>query len=494
MIKNVKRKLKKAQKGQVLIIAFLTMGILLILGSYFLVFVTTESKISQSQAVGVKTYYLAEAGVNEAIWKLKNDDTTSDGDPAWALDFIDPAKNPEPGGGYWSATFSKSNVLGGSYTVTIQNTGQAKGKITATATISFSGGKVAQRIVKTTVFKGLASPIEDSAVFTGGASENVTIDSTYLKVYDGNIFSNNNLNIGTFSDIEAHDNPATEEILEGQVWAANNLNVQSLSYISISTAICAKNKCTERCDGYVPGSDQCPPDEVLVPVVDFDSGSPTSFKSRAQASQNAGQCQVMCQKAGQGSYQCSNKCVFTTTEFDDLLWEVRQDGTLTLNNSITYVTGPIELRGGRRIVVNGALLSDDNIAIGERFSWRKGPQLDVGYSQITINQPTDTTPSGLLTKRKINFGLYSSFQNISITGVIYANDETKIISVPNEFNVLGGVIARKLTLNSLWQNINITLDNEKILCGLGYKIDGNLISVNPAFSPIITVEHWEESY
>jgi len=41
-----------------------------------------------------------------------------------------------------------------------------------------------------------------------------------------------------------------------------------------------------------------------------------------------------------------------------------------------------------------------------------------------------------------------------------------------------------LTLTSLWQGINLFYDNNIIIQTLG----------NPAYSPIITVEHWEEEY
>ncbi len=482
-------RIKFNENGVIIIIVSLTLGILFILGSYFLTFTLTESKISKSQETGTAVYYLGEAGINEATWKLKNDDTTADGDPAWASDFIDAGKNPDAFGNYWSASFARTDALGGSYAVAIQNTARARGEIIVTATTTFAGGKTARRVIKTSVFKSLDSPTEDSGVFSGGASENITIGATYLKVNKGNLFCNNNLNIKSGAIVKTYDNLDTVDILEGQVLVANNLNIIA-SEIATSTAICAKNECTEKCQNYAPGS--CPPSPVNVPLVDFDSGDPNSFKSRAQSAQDSGQCQVLCQKEDESQYQCSNQCVFTATEFENILWEVRENGTTTLNNVITYVTGSIELRGGRRLVVNGALAVDDNIDIGERYSWAKYGENDGGFSQITINRPDSTKPSGLLTKRKINFGLYSSFQDINVVGVIYANDEIKLTSAPEAFNILGGIIARKLNLTSLWQWLNITLDNEIILYGLGYIIDG--VSVAPIYSPIITIEHWEESY
>lgn len=473
------------QKGTVLLITFLILGVLLLLGFYFLNFTLTESKISRSQEIGSKAYYIAEAGVNEAIWKLKNDNTTSDGDPAWADDFIDGTKNPYPDGSYWSASFSRS-FGGGSYTVSIQNSERGKGKIISTAILTLPNGKTAQRVIKTTVFKALASPIQDSAIFSGGTSENIDISSSNVKIIDGNLFSNHNLNISSSSRVEIYDNPDTEDILEGKTLAVGNF-IKSSDSVLITQATCSKDTCTAKCEGYPPAKEGCPPNSISVPLVDFDSTSPYSFKSRAQVAQSLGQCQVLC-----NGNPCANKCIYSDSEFEDLLWQVGQGGILTLNNTITYVTGNIDLKGGRHLIVNGTLLADDNIKIGESYSWTKQSQKHSGFSQITIDRPSNTSPSGLLTKRKINFGPYSSFQQINIVGIIYANDEVQIISVPWVFNVIGGVIARKLSLTSIWQWFNVTLDNDIILYGLGYIIDGQ--PINPTYSPVITIEHWEEAY
>jgi len=479
MIKN------RRQKGTILLITFLAMSTLFILGSYLLVFTLTDFKISKSQESGIKTYYLAEAGINEAIWKLKNDDIISDGDSAWKLDFIDLNKNPYPDGSYWQASFSR-DFGNGSYTITIKNTTRGKGEIISTATLPLPESKTSRRIVKTTVFKALASPTENSAVFTGGPSENIDINFSNVEVDKGNLFSNNNLNISWGSIVRVYDDPDTEDILEGQILAANNYNS---SGTITAQAICAKNSCTPNCPDYTPGETECPPTPVSVPVVDFDSTNPYSFKSRAQAAENSGQCQALC-----NGTPCSNQCVYSANEFEDILWQTGQGGTLTLNNVITYITGSVDIKGGRYVIVNGSLVVDDNVYIGERYSWTRQGRKDSGFSQITVNSPGENLPSGILTKRKINFGLYCAFQEINITGVIYANDEIRIISVPTSFNVVGGIIGRKLSLTSMWQWLNIVLNNDIIIYGLGYKINDTPVSPDSTFSPVITIDHWEESY
>lgn len=479
MIKN------QRQKGVVLLIAFLTMSMLFILGSYLLTFTLTDFKILKSQEGGVRTYYLAEAGINEAIWKLKNDDITSDGDDAWKLDFIDSNKNPYFDGTYWQSSFSR-NFGGGSYTVAIKNSSRGKGEIISTATLPLSGGRTGQRIIKTTVFKALASPTKDSAVFSGGQGENIDINFSNLKVEGGNLFSNNNLNI-SLSTVQVYDNPGTEDILEGQIFVVNNYN-NNFSSIT-AQAICAKNSCAPKCSGYAPGTTQCPPAFVSVPIVNFDSSDLYSFKYRARLAQDSGQCQVLC-----NGTPCSNNCIYPAKDFENLLWQVGQAGTLTLNNAITYVTGPVEIKGGRSVIVNGVLVADDNIYIGEKYSWTRQGRTDSGFSQITVNRPGENLASGILTKRKISFDVYCAFQNIIIEGVIYANDEIRIVSVPKSFEVVGGIIGRKVSLSSVWQWLNVVLNNDIIIYGLGYKIDGEIISPDATFSPVITIEHWEESY
>ena len=84
-MKNLLKKIN--EKGVIIIITLLSLGIMLFLGTYFLSFVLAEARISKSQEVAVKTYYLTEAGINEAIWKLKNDEIVIDGDDSWKTCF-----------------------------------------------------------------------------------------------------------------------------------------------------------------------------------------------------------------------------------------------------------------------------------------------------------------------------------------------------------------------------------------------------------------------
>jgi len=459
------------EKGVILIISVLILGVLLTLGAYFLTFTLTESRISKSQIAGIQDYYLAEAGVNEAIWKLKND-------PEWKSNF-----ETEPICDSWSANFSRSNTLlpSSSYQVQIQNSDCARGQIIATSSLNIANGKIAQRVVKTKVFKAYGSLTGDSAVFSGGTSENININASILNVYDSNFWSNHNLNISGSSDVNLFDDLNTEKV-EGKALANGNLSVSQSSTLD-ATANCAKNVCQGDCL-----EEGCPPASISMPAIDFDSTDPNSYKSKASTTQDTGVCNVLCN----GS-PCSTRCVFTSSEFSNLLWQVGPDGTLTLNNEITYVTGGIELKGGRRLQINGTLVADSTIDIGEKQCWTNNGQKDCGYDQITVSDPGEGKPSGILTKGKINFGLYSSYQNFEIVGLVYANDEISLVSMPSAFTIRGGILGRKISVTSAWHNLNIYLDNTIITEGIwgGSKPPEGTA---PPYSPVVTVEHWEESY
>ncbi len=463
--------MNQKKNGAIVVIALLSLGILLVLGTYFLSFNITESKIVKSQETGSSAYYIAEAGINEVIWKLKNDDTVLDGDFPWKTCFAS-ATAECPDCNTFSATFSTGTdylMPGGSVVISINNFGCGNGEIIATSTVEMAGGKKSQRVVKVGVFKAVNTVLdtEDSPFFTGGSGD-INITNANLKIQGGNLFCSNALLFKDSSRAELYDDPDTET-LEGKVFARDDVVGQE--QISVCQAICAKDICnpSAECGG------QCPPGSIAMPSVDFDSASVWSLKSRAQAL---------------GS-------LYTSSQFDDLLWSVGSGGTLTLDNKVTYVTGPINLKGNRRLIVNGILAAEGTVSIGESLCWTKESQTDCGNSQITINEsltgPEEEMAGGLFAKGKLDFGPYSSFTDISVVGAIYALDEIKLASVPNLFNLTGGILGRKISFTGLLQWFNINYDYYKMWKAISLSSPpGGVLPVE--FSPTVTVEHWEGTY
>ncbi|MEA3295626.1 MAG: hypothetical protein U9Q27_00575 [Patescibacteria group bacterium] len=453
---------KKKEKGAIIIIGVLALAILALLSSYFLRFTLIDYKISESQKKSAQGYYLAEAGINEALWKLKND-------AEWKENFENQS--------VWSASFNRENVFfeNSSYFIEIENLERANAQIISTAVINNS----IQRVIKIKVFKTLGSLTCDSGLFSGGSSENIDIHSSVINIYNGNLFSNKNLNIKFWSVVRVYDNLETVSSLEGKTLAGGNLNVLWSSSLTTESS-CSKDICESECL-----SNECPPDEVLMPMVDFDSDSPDSYKNKAQANEDAGLCSVLC-----NAVECATKCVYTKSEFENLLWQIGKGGTLTLNNDITYITGAVDLKGKRYLVINGVLATDSTIDIGTKWCWRKGWTMHCGNNQITVNDIGAEFPSGILTKGKMNFGLFSSYMDTNIVGLVYANNEINFVSAPNSFNVTGGILARKISTTSIWQGLNIYLNNAIINKGVW----AGSAPPEGQDSPIIAIERWEESY
>lgn len=328
----------------------------------------------------------------------------------------------------WTTNFTQNNPFGagsGTYTVTITNSEIAHGTIESVGLISV-GGKTSQRIVRTNVFRAMG---ENPVGSTGGYADG-NIDISYSKVnfYNGNAHSNLNF-IANGSNTVVN--------ISNDLEAVGNFEENQNADVNVAGTIYAANR-------------QPAASEIQMPAVDFDSANPNSYKSRATI-------------------------VYDEDEFEDLL---RNNQNLTLPGPITYVTGEIEIKGARNLTINGLLVAEEEIEIGESRCWEGG----CGDNIITVNH-TVGQPAGILSKEKIKFDYYTGTVNIS--GAVYANDQLNITNIPNgrTFNVIGGLISRKLTITSVWSEVNITFDNDILAEALGAEL-----------SPIITVEHWEEEY
>ncbi|PIR13170.1 hypothetical protein COV49_03110 [Candidatus Falkowbacteria bacterium CG11_big_fil_rev_8_21_14_0_20_39_10] len=409
-------KLKSQEKGVAILVIILLMTLLLFMAMYFLSFTLTEKNISHSQAWGAKTYYLAEAGVAEMVWQLKNN-------PSYETSF---ETNPA-----WTVEFTRNNPFGadsGSYTVSITNSALAHGEIISTGAIDVGEGKTSQRIIKTSVYRAMGEGGAELGDNCGYADGNIDISASIVNFYNGSAYSDNNFNANLWSTVG----------IDTDLNVVNNFN-EVMSTVLVGGDIYAAN--------YPNG----PAAEVDMPAVDFDSGDPDSYKNIADV-------------------------VYTSAQFDNM---IANNSTITLNDPITYVEGDIDFYGNKNLVVNGLLVVERDFEIGRKLC--RG--FSCGLADATVNH-TEGEPSGILAKRKIYFKTFTG--NIDINGVVYASDQLTVTGIPlgMDFNAAGGLISRKLTITSVWSPIDITRNEEIINSTLGVA----------EFSPVITVEHWEEEY
>jgi hypothetical protein len=331
----------------------------------------------------------------------------------------------------WTASFSRTDPFGsgtGSYTVTITNSSLAHGEIISAGSVNIGGGKTSQRIVKTTVFKAMG---EGSTLATSGyADGNIDITASRVNFSGGNVHSNGNILVTLVSLVNvSHDLNAT-----------GNFNDSWFSDVNVGGAIHAHNS------PYSPAAEA-----IAMPAIDFDSDDPNSLKNRATAT-------------------------YTPAQFNTLM---NNNQNLTLPGPITFVSGDIDIKGDQNLIINGLLVSQRDVAVGRDRC--RGSRC--GNSMVTVNH-AEGIPAGLIAKRKIQFGVYT--EGAAINGLLYANDQLDIGSLPTQgFNVIGAAVARKLSILSCWQPLNITFNPDNII---------ELSGSGGEFSPVITVEHWEEEY
>ena len=400
----------KTNAGFILIATVIIMALLLFLSTYVISFAITELKISSSKSSATQAYYLAESGVAEAIWKIKNDST-------WKTNF---ETDPD-----WVASTTRSQALytNGSYHIDIQNSGLARADITVTGYINV-GKSTAQRVIRATVYKAIGtSVLPGTAKYSANG---IDISGSTLTTHGGGMFSNNNTQIGQSSIVTVSGGP---------VKAVNNLIVNSGSFLYASTTIDKHN---------TPA-----PTSTPMPSVSFDT------------------------------YKAGASQTYTESQFSNLLL-ANQGKTLTLNG-ITYVYGNIVLKGSAKLVINGALVADNSVTVGATTNgccWNS----NCNGTNITINRIDPDDPSGILSKNGISF--QSCLKSFTGTGIIYSSNGLTFSSVPNKIFSTGALIcANGLSISS--SQIDLTYDTPSV----SYSLGGN-----PQFSPIVTVNHWEEEY
>ncbi len=192
------------------------------------------------------------------------------------------------------------------------------------------------------------------------------------------------------------------------------------------------------------------PARVDLPQVDFDSAQPTSLRSRAQAENH----------------------VYTASQFSAMM---AANPNLSTSGTVTYVTGDVDVQKGYHLTVNGVLAADGQIRIGNTFRWTSA------WTELRVIN-TAGQASGLFSKSRISLGLWTSL--FQVAGVVYANDQFTMLQILQSPTITGALIARSIDFNGILSPVTIIHSQTIADQSLGI----------PQFSPVISVEHWEEEY
>ena len=399
------------QEGFLLISSLVILSVMIIIVSFYLNAIIQQLRVFDIVDTSPQTYYLAEAGIQEAIWKLQND-------ASWKNSFETQVN--------WSDSFTRVDALtaGSSYEVSVENVTYANALITATSTIGVRGTN-AQRVVKVNVFKALnTEPIDASSMFANDTIKGVGSD---VVVNNGGIFANSDIDLSLFSTWST----------PGQARAVDDIDVSITSSLSAG-------------EGIFDQSNPPIPEAILMPQIDFDSDDSTSYKSRADQ-------------------------VYTSNQFKTLL----DDYPTTSLTGITYVTGNVFIKKGDDLTINGVLVADGSISIGNGFSFDWNPAV------LTVNNVATTTPSGLLSKKNITIGGFNS--QVIVDGLIYAGGTFTIkdgITQNVTTDITGAIIAQDIEIVISWEPTTVELEQAFVNATIG----------EPLFSQILFINHWEEEY
>jgi len=393
------------KSGFVLISVIVIMAVMAAMMFFFSDALFSEQAIAQNQKSATICFHLAEAGVQEAIWRIQNDATAKN-------NFL----NTTDG----LTTFSHDSIMpSASYEVSIQN--KAKGLATVTGIGYFRTGlKRAKRVVTTEVARATTPPPfnYDSAILTGNSTgeEDITLTAIELNI--------------TGSHMVDHDNnPLTPQVEKPWGSLISDRDIWfSFSKINVAKDILAKRNLLNIFSNITVGGEIA--DHVIetyfMPTIDVTSEEPNSYKNLAQA---------------QNQY-------FDSQEFTKLL----KNGPQTFNG-VVYVAGRsgITIDSNQSLTVNGMLVAEGSVDVGKPT--KKGT--------LIINH-VDNKPSGVIALNKFNAWAYST---INIEGLVYIGDRFAVDPYyslnSKDINIEGGILARRFSGNGL-RTINIDFNQDYI--------------------------------
>lgn len=426
--------MKNQKKSYVLISVLVIMMVMLAIAYILADVLFSEMAIARNQKAATTSFHLAEAGVQEAVWRLQYEPTARDK----FLNTVD-----------GETVFSHDPALlsGGSYNVNITNTAKGAAKIISTGFFAF-GIKTAQRKILVNVTQATTPPPYDydAAIFTGGSTgeEDITVTAAELNITNGG---------GLLSSRDIWHTISTVNVSK-DIFANRNIWL-NLSTVTATGDILAHGNIRNTGSTVTANSVQSnvPERTLAMPSIDVTSDCLVNINS------------YKCLAQGQNQY-------FTASDFSKKL---KDAGSLTFDG-IVYVAGNVNIDWWRSLTVNGVLVTEGSVDVG-------GP---VRKGTLTINH-VEGQPSGVITLSKFTGWAYSV---INITGLVYVGDRFSFDPWfnldPNtkDINIEGGILSRHFEGRGL-RTINIEFNKDLI---------NEVLKPDPPETPIIQFQHWEEEY
>ncbi len=109
------------EKGSLLVMTLLLVVVLLILGSAFVAISMAESRVAERERRTVLAFHIAEAGIAQAVYDLREDFLSDTSNPSWADgDINNYTINLPDTTNFYAMPYSNTALNGGSYSVTVK--------------------------------------------------------------------------------------------------------------------------------------------------------------------------------------------------------------------------------------------------------------------------------------------------------------------------------------------------------------------------------------
>ncbi len=465
------------KRGSVLLTTYMLIAVLLFLGAAFLVVSTNEGRSSESQRKTTQAFYVAEAGIERAIYNLKADfaadEDWGDGEiNGWTYDSTD-----TDAAGFYpfpdasdvnNNTYLSTGLNGGSYAVGIMNVAGAD-DIWVRSTGTIDG--ISQTILIYARIVNL-SPW-DNAIFGGaGASGgwvngNVNVSGSVHILGDGLDPGDNAIDLGGTAELVRNNYDGLDPALEARVPALPTTVFNGDTVETLNAELRVKNGIVGLSGSSTIGEPDNPGDgeKETVDGVYVNDGY----------NGNKGSVNVYSDNGFSEGYDLGDAVVFPSlndpypTDPSKDYYQYFSANALILTNELSAVTpgsnfsygncasNCITMDGSGNMVVQGLIYVDSNndlsLSSGDINYSGTGSILVTGDAEIDANLRTvgnNSFPSnvlGVMTPNDIDIG--SSAQR-DIMGLFYAEGE---VTTSKQTDLMGTLVANYFNISGQVPNI-----------------------------------------
>ncbi|MCA9403276.1 MAG: hypothetical protein KC897_05795 [Candidatus Omnitrophica bacterium] len=448
------------ERGSMILVVYFVIFLLLGVGSAFVLFSTYEGRISQRQRQETVAFHIAEAGIERALYDLRQDFVGAS-TPSWADGDIN-GYAIGPSTSYYSIPYTGTTVNGGSYAVQIKNVASNEHVwIKSVGTINDSSHTIEVYV------KMINLSPWDNAIFAGaGASGtmvngNVDIRGSVHILGTGLAPGDFAVDLGGTAELVGNNYATVDPALVARVPALPTTNVNGIAVETLGAELRVKNGLVGLSGSSTVGEANNDGNTVKETVdgvyvsdgwggnqgaasVNSDNGTTNAYDlgdsiafpslSDPSASNPAISHQQYLQSIG-----------YTPTAAEEaVLANIQPTDTFTIGNA----SGSISMDGSGNMTVNGVVYIDNGANLGfykdgsnKTITYTgNGSILVTGNVQLNVNLVTNGANSfpnnivGIMTPNSIDM----NEAGIDVMGLFYAETE---VSVQKQTDIMGTIVS-----------------------------------------------------